>query len=1181
MLDLEEFSPQYNVIVGRNGSGKSNLFAALQFVLSDEYGSLNADQRQLLLHEGSGKEVFTAFVEIVFDNVDGRFPGEGEEVTIRRAVGAKKDEYYLNGKHATKQDIVNLLESAGFSRSNPYYIVQQGKIQELATMTDDARLELLKEVAGTRVYDERRAESVRIMDESATKKQQVEEMLRTLATRLDELEEERAELLEYQKLDVTRRSLQYAIFEKDRERAQTKLLQVEVQCEEAAIALEEAERDGSGASQVSEEARQAFKTAQYRMQQLTAERDVTREERSAVFQVVAQLRLEVEDATARLSVDENSQGAREKDLAAVEKKVTECNKKLATLEKKLAAAKDEEAALTAELRTQQVRLDELMQREARAAQFKSKKERDAWLKEQAQALMVNVEAQRGRVDAAQKEADDQRAAMAAASKQSETARGAFEKHRKVVQQATEKLVQAQQQRDTASNVRKELWRQEEELRQQRSAADRDLEHAEKQLQASVGRDTAQGLSSMRKVVQDHKIAGVHGPLLELFRVRNEALEMAVDVTGAQSLFHVVVDSDEVATDILNRMHAIKAPGRITFLPLNRLNARQPAYPATEGVYSIVDDALEFDARFKPAMAHVFGRTLVCTTLEQASGFSATHNLDCITLDGDRVDRKGALTGGFLDRRVSRLRMQAEVAKYRAAVQQCQEGQERVAEQLAKAEQDIARHMTAMQKAEAQKEKDLALAEASSEELKRHARAEQSARMAMQDAVTRHQQWNTVLQDLQAQHESLTRQMAAPFSSQLSAAERAELTTLSTAVQGGRAKALEKSSAISQLLVEQAQLQELLSGDLLKRRAELMTARVVLDMAQVSSELEAARHQLQEQERVLGETDERLASIEARLEEATAQCKEAQKATEQRQGDGGNLDARVVRARKQHDEMLNERAVYLRELEGAKRKIREVGAINADEFKEYKNKNVDQLYALLHSTQQELGAYTHVNKKAGEQFVQFVEQRESLMERNAKLDQGQASIQDLITALDARKDEAILRTFKGVAKHFQAVFKQLVPAGEASLTMVTAATGKRKQGQDEATGAGGVQAFVGVRIKATFGGVMGAPQDISALSGGQKSLVALALIFAIQKADPAPFYLMDEVDAALDSSHRAAVAKLLAAQSKEAQYIIATFKQELVQPADHFYKITFANKVSSIRSVLQEEAARVVKDLEKQ
>lgn len=127
--------------------------------------------------------VMSGFVEIHFDNSDGRFPVklyfnalnsgskcilqiDSQEVVLRRSIGLKKDEYFLENKHVTKHDVVNLLESAGFSRSNPYYIVQQGKVTALALMKDSERLELLKDIAGTRVYDERREESMKIMKDS-------------------------------------------------------------------------------------------------------------------------------------------------------------------------------------------------------------------------------------------------------------------------------------------------------------------------------------------------------------------------------------------------------------------------------------------------------------------------------------------------------------------------------------------------------------------------------------------------------------------------------------------------------------------------------------------------------------------------------------------------------------------------------------------------------------------------------------------------------------------------------------------------------------------------------------------------------------------------------------------------------------------------------------------------------
>lgn len=115
--------------MGRNGSGKSNFFSAIRFLLNDQYNALGRDERQSLLHEGAdNNSTFSAFVEATFDNSDHRFPTGKSQVIIRRTIGSKKDEYSLDKKSTPKGEIMSLLESAGFSKSNPYYIVPQGRV---------------------------------------------------------------------------------------------------------------------------------------------------------------------------------------------------------------------------------------------------------------------------------------------------------------------------------------------------------------------------------------------------------------------------------------------------------------------------------------------------------------------------------------------------------------------------------------------------------------------------------------------------------------------------------------------------------------------------------------------------------------------------------------------------------------------------------------------------------------------------------------------------------------------------------------------------------------------------------------------------------------------------------------------------------------------------------------------
>lgn len=219
-----------NALIGRNGSGKSNLFDAVQFVLGcPKFWSLRTEERQALLHEGSGSAAVSAFVEIIFDNTDGRFSLDADEVVLRRTIGHKKDEFFLQRKRATKNEIMSLLEGAGFSKSNPYFIVQQGKVNALCTMSDGERLALLKEVAGTTVYDEKKEESLVKMEENLASIEKIDETLEYMESKLEELRGEKEELGQYQKLDRERRAIEYTLYDKELKKARESLDNIEHQ----------------------------------------------------------------------------------------------------------------------------------------------------------------------------------------------------------------------------------------------------------------------------------------------------------------------------------------------------------------------------------------------------------------------------------------------------------------------------------------------------------------------------------------------------------------------------------------------------------------------------------------------------------------------------------------------------------------------------------------------------------------------------------------------------------------------------------------------------------------------------------------------------------------------------------------------------------------------------------------
>ena len=241
-------------------------------------------------------------------------------------------------------------------------------------------------------------------------------------------------------------------------------------------------------------------------------------------------------------------------------------------------------------------------------------------------------------------------------------------------------------------------------------------------------------------------------------------------------------------------------------------------------------------------------------------------------------------------------------------------------------------------------------------------------------------------------------------------------------------------------------------------------------------------------------------------------------------------------------------------------------------------------------------FAHVNKKAYEQYENFTRQRKTLTDRRAELDSSRKSIENLIDVLDQRKDEAIARTFKQVSAAFKSVFQELVPIGTGRLIINRRSDGARDDDDDSEDEAptqarkkgSKIEEYVSVSIAVSFNSKHDEQQKIGQLSGGQKSLCALALIFAIQQCDPAPFYLFDEIDANLDAQYRTAVANMLQKLSGQGgqdgkgggQFICTTFRPEMVLVADRCYGVTYTNKTSSIDVVDREDALGFVEGMQK-
>ncbi|CAF4065614.1 unnamed protein product [Adineta steineri] len=330
---------------------------------------------------------------------------------------------------------------------------------------------------------------------------------------------------------------------------------------------------------------------------------------------------------------------------------------------------------------------------------------------------------------------------------------------------------------------------------------------------------------------------------------------------------------------------------------------------------------------------------------------------------------------------------------------------------------------------------------------------------------------------------------------------------------------------------------------------------------------------------LNEHEKQTDVIDRIINNLDRELKSKQKELEQAKNSDKDVDERINEEKRNTDKYEVKLRNAQNKLDESTKRQNDIG-VPPDGLDKYKDTPTKQLQRDLDRAIIELKKYAHVNKKALDQFLQFSDERDKLTNRKGEIDEAHRHIVDLIESLDNKRFETIQFTFKQVSLYFTEVFKRLVPEGSAHLVIKkgdnedydSEQVASQSQGQQMS-----VDEFTGVGIKVSFSGRTNEMRDMQQLSGGQKSLVALALIFSIQKCDPAPFYLFDEIDQALDPQYRHAVADMINELSQKAQFIITTFGPDLLKYGDKFYGITYRNKVSQIRSVTRDEALEFVED----
>ncbi|CAI7355489.1 BTE_collapsed_G0029390.mRNA.1.CDS.1 [Saccharomyces cerevisiae] len=1198
---IDNFSPHQNVIIGSNGSGKSNFFAAIRFVLSDDYSNLKREERQGLIHQGSGGSVMSASVEIVFHDPDhsmilpsGVLSRGDDEVTIRRTVGLKKDDYQLNDRNVTKGDIVRMLETAGFSMNNPYNIVPQGKIVALTNAKDKERLQLLEDVVGAKSFEVKLKASLKKMEETEQKKIQINKEMGELNSKLSEMEQERKELEKYNELERNRKIYQFTLYDRELNEVINQMERLDGDYNNTVYSseqyIQELDKREDMIDQVSKklssiEASLKIKNATDLQQAKLRE--------SEISQKLTNVNVKIKDVQQQIESNGEQRNLDSATLKEIKSIIEQRKQKLSKILPRYQELTKEEAMYKLQLASLQQKQRDLILKKGEYARFKSKDERDTWIHSEIEELKSSIQNLNELESQLQMDRTSLRKQYSAIDEEIEelidSINGPDTKGQ--LEDFDSELIHLKQKLSESLDTRKELWRKEQKLQTVLETLLSDVNQNQRNVNETMSRSLANGIINVKEITEKLKISpeSVFGTLGELIKV-NDKYKTCAEVIGGNSLFHIVVDTEETATLIMNELYRMKG-GRVTFIPLNRLSldsdVKFPSNTTTQIQFTPLIKKIKYEPRFEKAVKHVFGKTIVVKDLGQGLKLAKKHKLNAITLDGDRADKRGVLTGGYLDQhKRTRLESLKNLNESRSQHKKILEELEFVRNELNDIDTKIDQVNGNIRKVSNDRESVLTNIEIYRTSLNTKKNEKLILEESLNAIILKLEKLNTNRTFAQEKLNTFENDLLQEFDSELSKEEKERLESLTKEISAAHNKLNITSDALEGITTTidslNAELESKLipqENDLESKMSEVGDA-FIFGLQDELKELQLEKESVEKQhENAVLELGTVQREIESLIAEETNNKKLLEKANNQQR----LLLKKLDNFQKSVEKTMIKKTTLVTRREELQQRIREIGLLPEDALvNDFSDITSDQLLQRLNDMNTEISGLKNVNKRAFENFKKFNERRKDLAERASELDESKDSIQDLIVKLKQQKVNAVDSTFQKVSENFEAVFERLVPRGTAKLIIhrkndnandhdesidvdMDAESNESQNGKDSEI------MYTGVSISVSFNSKQNEQLHVEQLSGGQKTVCAIALILAIQMVDPASFYLFDEIDAALDKQYRTAVATLLKELSKNAQFICTTFRTDMLQVADKFFRVKYENKISTVIEVNREEA----------
>ena len=1130
---------KYNCILGPNGSGKSNVGDALCFVLGRlSAKSMRAEKASNLIFNGgkNGKPAKSGYVEITFDNTSRVFNVDTDELTVNRTITKKGSIYSINGKKSTRTQILDLLASASINPSG-YNIILQGDITRFVDMPGVERRQIIEQISDISHYEDKKRKAMLELDKVQTKLGDASIVLKERKAHLKELKKDRdqaAEVRDAQQkvhsLKKTRLSREHSVRMKEHETFMEKI---------AGIKQKIAKHDAT-----IEKYSKTCETLEAQIKDVNTEIESKGESgQVALHKEIEGLKEQVITKKARLQTvqDElvkignrreqfNSELKDIEDRAShITKEITQCHNDIKRFNHEIDTVKQKRSKLRSKHKlddsegsaVQVEQLDkEIETLETSVQEVRSQQQELFRSKDQLEFKLENLDAQLNKIASVRKE-------HSKVLKELEVMKGRFKEMSKTLskhlQQDAEYAAQLGNAKGKVSSLRER--------------------YGELSAKAAAAKNSIAANAAV-KAVLDKGGKGVHGTVGQLGSVSSEYAQAIEAAAGARSSF-IVVDDDVIASQNIQYVRNQKL-GRASFIPLNKIktqsiSADDQTLLKKAGVIDFAVNLVKAKGSVKKAFQYVLGNTLVVQDLAAARKIGVGR-IRMVTLTGDTVEGSGVMSGGSSKRRSSFVqtdviekceKVAAELADQESVVQSVERKREQNHESIMSLRTKKSELEGTIIKTEKSLHLDSGDLDAHSGQKSQYAKELETAEDKLQELTLHVSSVNKELAMKKAQRQTLISNMTAAKNPRVVA----ELQTLDDQQQQLREKIISREQRVKNL---EEQKEQLIAPE--REKISHISKQINKEEEAFNTELTDLSAFIKEQSKIL----------KAKEKDSEAFYKQYKALFNKREGYTSKLRDTEHAIQNTKEKMYSyERDINVHALKHAEVKAKL--SVITEELEQYADAEVldindAELQAQLSKAEQLLRDMPLVNMKALEVYDKVEADFHSLLEKQEALENERTKVLTLMNEIETKKTEHFMKTFNEANKHFQQIFSKLFYKGDAYLQL----DNEKSPFEDG----------LSVKVKITGNRYM----DLKSLSGGEKTLTALAFIFAVQEYQPASFYILDEIDAALDKQNSERLANLVAAYSGKAQYIVISHNDSVISSADTLFGVSMTDGVSKITSV---------------